>query len=149
MEATMQWLVRSLAALAFAAFATFGAAAAQELTEADRQEFQRVIAGQIEAFRADDAPAAYGYAAPAIKKIFPSPEIFMEMVRNGYRPVYRPRSFEFGDITGEMNGRPTQRVTIIDANGKAWIALYAFEKQPDGSWKIVGCSLVESQGGEA
>ena len=89
----MQWLVRSLAVLALAAFATFGAAAAQELTGADRQEFQRVIAGQIEAFRADDGPAAYGYAAPAIKKIFPSPEIFMEMVRNGYRPVYRPRSF--------------------------------------------------------
>ncbi len=73
----------------------------------------------------------------------------MDMVRKGYQPVYRPQNFTFGDITSESLGRPTQRVTIIDANGKAWIALYTFEKQPDGSWKIVGCVLVESEGGEA
>lgn len=145
----MQWPVRWLAAFVLALLMGFGAAAAQALTEADTQEFQTIITRQIEAFRADDAPAAYGYAAPAIKKIFPSPEIFMEMVRNGYRPVYRPQSFVFGDITGEMSGRPTQRVTIVDDTGKAWIALYAFEKQPDGSWKIIGCTLIESQGGEA
>lgn len=145
----MQWLVRSLAILFLGLSAAFAPIAAQEPTQADTQEFQRIIAGQIEAFRADNGLAAYGYAAPAIKKIFPSPEIFMEMVRNGYRPVYRPRSFAFGKITDEMSGRPTQRVSIVDANGKTWIALYAFEKQPDGSWKIIGCTLVESQGGEA
>ena len=145
----MQWLFRSLATLFLGLFAAFAPIAAEELTQGDRQEFQRIIAGQIEAFRADNGPAAYSYAAPAIKKIFPSAEIFMEMVRNGYRPVYRPHSFAFGKITDEMSGRPTQRVSIVDANGKTWIALYAFEKQPDGSWKIIGCTLVESQGGEA
>jgi hypothetical protein len=144
----MQWLVRLVATLVLALFTVFPLAA-QGVSEADGREFQRIIAGQIEAFRADDGPVAYDYAAPAIKKIFPSAEIFMEMVRNGYRPVYRPNSYAFGDITDEMSGRPTQRVTIIDDHGKAWIALYAFEKQPDGSWKIIGCSLVESQGGEA
>jgi hypothetical protein len=122
---------------------------AAELTQSDSLEFQRIISSQIQAFRADDGFAAYSYAAPAIRKIFPSPEIFMQMVRNGYQPVYRPRSFAFGEITEEAPGRPTQRVAVVDANGKAWIALYAFEKQPDGSWKIIGCSLVESQGGEA
>ena len=63
--------------------------------------------------------------------------------------MYRPQTFTFGKVSEESLGRPTQRVTIIDANGKAWIALYAFAKQPDGTWKIVGCVLVESQGGEA
>ena len=125
------------------------AARAGDAAASDTQEFQRIIAAQIQAFRADDGPAAYSYAAPLIQKVFPTSDVFMDMVRKGYAPVYRPRSFAFGEVTSEMNNRPTQRVMIIDANGKAWIALYAFEKQPDGSWKIIGCSLEESQGGEA
>ncbi len=145
MQSTIHWM----AACALVLLSLLRGAAAQELSPADTHEFQRIITGQIEAFRADDGPAAYGYAAPAIKKIFPSPEIFMEMVRKGYRPVYRPQSFAFGNITEEMSGRPTQRVTIVDQAGKSWVALYAFEKQPDGSWKIIGCTLVESEGGEA
>jgi ketosteroid isomerase-like protein len=119
---------------------------AQQVAPADAEQFQRIISDQITAFRADDSLAAYSYAAPAIKRIFPSPEIFMDMVRQGYRPVYRPRRFEFGDVTEELQGRPTQHVTIIDENGKAWSALYVFERQPDGSWKIIGCSLVQSAG---
>jgi hypothetical protein len=145
----MQSTVRWMAVCALVLLSLLRGAAAQELSPADAQEFRRIITGQIEAFRADDGPAAYSYAAPAIKKIFPSPEIFMEMVRNGYHPVYRPQSFAFGNITEEMSGRPTQRVTIVDQAGKSWVALYAFEKQPDGSWKIIGCTLVESEGGEA
>jgi hypothetical protein len=124
-------------------------AAAQETFDVEAREFQRIIAAQIEAFRADDGAAAYAFAAPGIQRQFPTPEVFMDMVRRGYQPVYRPRSFTFGEVTDESLGRPTQRVTIIDANGKAWVALYAFEKQPDGNWKIVGCVLVESAGGEA
>jgi hypothetical protein len=119
---------------------------AQQVAPADAEQFQKIISGQITAFRADDGLAAYSYAAPAIKRIFPSPEIFMQMVRQGYRPVYRPRRFEFGDVTEEIQGRPTQQVTIVDENGKTWSALYVFERQPDGSWKIIGCSLVQSAG---
>jgi hypothetical protein len=124
-------------------------AASQETRDVEAREFQRIITAQIEAFRADDSAAAYSYAAPGIQRQFPTPEIFMDMVRDGYQPVYRPRSFTFGKVTDENLGRPTQRVTIIDDNGKAWVALYAFEKQADGSWKIIGCVLVESAGGEA
>ena len=119
---------------------------AQQVAPADAEQFQRIISDQIRAFRADNGVAAYGYAAPAIKRIFPSPEIFMEMVRKGYRPVYRPSRFAFGEVTEEVQGRPTQQVTIIDENGRAWSALYVFERQPDGSWKIIGCSLLQSAG---
>ena len=27
--------------------------------------------------------------------------------------------------------------SLVDGNGKVWTALYGFEKQPDGSWKVV------------
>lgn len=104
---------------------------------------QGVIRAQEQAFGHDDAAAAYSYAAPAIKQIFPAPDIFMSMVQNGYAPVYRHRSFEFGESKIE-GGSIAQRVHIIDANGEAWEALYTLEQQADGSYKIAGCSLLKA-----
>jgi hypothetical protein len=104
---------------------------------------QTVIRAQAEAFGRDDAAAAYGYAAPAIKGLFPQADAFMDMVRNGYAPVYRHKSFEFGD--GRVSdGTIAQQVHIIDADGVAWEALYTLEQQPDGSLKITGCSLLKA-----
>src|SRR4029078_811178 len=122
---------------------------AQSVTDAEAQEFQSVITSQLNAFNADDGAAAYGFAAPTIKRMFPSPEIFMSMVKKGYAPVYRRQSYSFGSIGNEMGGAPPQHVTIVDVNGKTWTALYAMERQPDGSWKIVGCQLVEAPGADA
>ena len=103
---------------------------------------QGVIRSQAEAFGRDDAAAAYSYAAPAIRNIFPQAEIFMSMVQQGYAPVYRHKSFEFGEARVE-DGMIAQRVHIIDANGEAWEALYTLEQQPDGSFKIIGCALLK------
>jgi hypothetical protein len=104
---------------------------------------QGVIRAQEQAFSRDDAAAAYSYAAPAIKKIFPAADIFMSMVEGSYAPVYRHKSFEFGDSRIEGNWI-AQRVHIIDANGEAWEALYTLEQQADGSYKITGCSLLKA-----
>jgi len=104
---------------------------------------QSVIRSQAEAFGRDDAAAAYSYAAPAIRNIFPRPEIFMSMVQQGYPPVYRHKSFEFGEARAE-GGVIAQRVHIIDADGEAWEALYTLEQEPDGSLKITGCSLLRA-----
>jgi hypothetical protein len=104
---------------------------------------QDVIRSQAEAFGRDDAAAAYSYAAPAIKGIFPQAEIFMSMVQQGYAPVYRHKSFEFGEAH-VADGTIAQRVHIIDANGEAWEALYTLELEPDGSLKITGCSLLKA-----
>ena len=124
-------------------------ARAQSPSAADQAEFQRVISQQIAAFRADNDEAAYGFAAPSIKRLFPSPDIFMRMVRQGYRPVYRPRSFRFGEVALDPLGRPTQRVTIVGPDGRIYEALYSMERQPDGSWRIDGCMLLESPGADA
>lgn len=124
-----------------------GAAGAQEFSPADRTEFQRIIQSQIEAFNADDGPAAYAFAAPGIRQMFPTPDAFMGMVRKGYAPVYRQKSFRFGDT--EMKGqRPVQQVTIVDPEGRVWTAYYAFEKQPDGTWLISGCVLQRIEGSD-
>ena len=101
---------------------------------------QAMIRAQDEAISRDDAAAAYSYAAPVIKQVFTKPEIFMAMVRQGYAPLYKPKSFEFGEARPFDNGI-AQVVYITDADGAAWEALYTLEKQPDGSLKITGCTL--------
>ena len=104
---------------------------------------QGVIHSQVEAFSRDDAAAAYSYAAPAIQEIFPQADIFMSMVRNSYAPVYRHKSFEFGEARA-ADGKIAQRVHILDVDGVPWEALYTLELQPDGSLKITGCVLLKA-----
>jgi hypothetical protein len=104
---------------------------------------QGVIRSQVEAFSHDDAVAAYSYAAPAIQNLFPQPDIFMAMVRGSYAPVYRHKSFEFGEARAS-DGQIAQRVHIVDADGVPWEALYTLELQPDGSLKITGCTLLKA-----
>jgi hypothetical protein len=108
--------------------------------EEDAAAGQAVIRSQEEAFTRDDAAAAYTWAAPGMKSEFQTPDIFMSMVRNGYAPVYRHRSFEFGEAK-MYEGKVYQQVHIIDASGDAWEALYTLEPQPDGTFKISGCVL--------
>ena len=104
---------------------------------------QGVIRSQVEAFSRDDAATAYSHAAPAIQEIFPQADIFMSMVRNSYAPVYRHKSFDFGEAR-VADGTIVQRVHIVDAEGIAWEALYTLELQPDGSMKITGCVLLKA-----
>ena len=104
---------------------------------------QGIIRSQEQALGRDDATAAYSHAAPAIKQLFPEADIFMSMVQNSYTPIYRHKSFEFGEARA-ANGQIAQRVHIVDANGEAWEALYTVEQQADGSLKITGCSLLKA-----
>lgn len=104
---------------------------------------QSVIRSQEQAFSRDDPAAAYSHAAPAVQGIFPDAETFMAMVRNSYAPVYRHKSFEFGEARA-TDGKIAQRVHILDAEGVPWEALYTLELQPDGSLKITGCMLLKA-----
>ena len=104
---------------------------------------QGVIRAQEQAFGRGDAAAAFSHAAPTIQEMFRQPDIFMAMVRGSYAPVYRHKSFEFGEARA-AGGQIAQRVHIVDDNGEAWEALYTLEQQPDGSLKITGCSLLKA-----
>ncbi len=102
-----------------------------------------LVEKQLQAFRADDAAGAYGLASPSIREMFPTADIFIDMVRRGYPPVYRPRSFTFGEASDGGTG-PELSVRIDDADGIGWTAVYSFERQPDGSWAISGCRLLKA-----
>jgi hypothetical protein len=65
------------------------------------------------------------------------------IVRNSYAPVYRHKSFEFGEARS-ADGKIAQQVHIVDSDGVPWEALYTLEQQDDGSLKISGCMLIKS-----
>ena len=113
------------------------------MDDALKAQAQDMIRAQAEALGRDDAETAYDFAAPAIKGMFPDASGFLAMVKRGYAPVYRHKSFDF-DATREAEGTIAQKVHIIDADGVPWDALYTLEQQPDGTWKISGCVLLKA-----
>ncbi|KQV34355.1 MULTISPECIES: DUF4864 domain-containing protein [unclassified Rhizobium] len=107
---------------------------------------QSIIQHQIEAFLADNKAEAYSFASPQIRSKFPNQDIFFDMVRRGYAPVYRPGNFAFGR-SKVVGGTIVQEVLISAPDGKDWTALYFLEKQPDGSYKINGVQMLQQAPG--
>jgi hypothetical protein len=113
-----------------------------EFTAADRTAIRAAIERQLEAFRRDDAAGAFAFASPEIQAAFSTPEDFLIAVKTFYEPVYRPR--RTGGFTNlhVINGQLTQPVLLVGPNGDFVVALYTMQKQLDGAWKILGCSLI-------
>src|SRR5436190_7600536 len=132
--------ILALLILAFALGSTAAPAQEPGLSDADRGAIRDIIGRQVEAFRRDDGAAAFGLASPSIQRMFGSAEIFMDMVRQGYQPVYRPRAFGFREIV-DLNGQPAQKVHVVGPDGRPVTAFYPMTRLPDGSWRIDGCFL--------
>jgi len=115
---------------------------AQELDEA---AFQSIIRDQMSAFQSGDAARAFSHATPRLQRQFQSPDIFIQMVKSGYAPVYSPSNVTFGQSKATPHG-PVQEVYVTGPKGQNWRAIYTFEKQPDGTWRISGCYLTKDGG---
>ncbi|MEX2454914.1 MAG: DUF4864 domain-containing protein [Rhodospirillaceae bacterium] len=113
---------------------------AAELPDTDIAGIRNAILGQLAAFRADDAGAAFSYAAPGIREIFGTPEMFLHMVRRTYPAVYRPRTYAFRDIR-IIDGNTVQPLAVVGPSGVPETALYIMERQPGGDWKIGACIM--------
>ncbi len=128
--------------------ATIGPGQAQaqaqaDLSAADREAIRGVIAHQIEAFRHDDAEAAFGIASPGIQDQFGTPGRFLDMVRHAYPAVHRPRAVEFTGLR-LGDGAVVQEVELVGPDGALELALYSMERDSAGTWRISGCTLVPS-----
>src|SRR3954466_2054308 len=126
----------------FLAIALASPAMSQEaaVSEQDRAAIRDVIGRQVDAFQRDDGDAAFGFASPGIQRLFGRSDIFMDMVRQGYQPVYRPKVFDFREIV-ELNGQPAQKVHVVGPDGRPVTAFYPMTQLPDGRWRIDGCFL--------
>src|SRR4051812_28061134 len=88
-------------------------------SDADQSAIRGIIQDQIEAFKRDDAVRAFSHATPALQNMFGSQERFMDMVKDGYRPVYRPRSYAMGEFKDTPDGT-SLNVRIQDLDGVDW-----------------------------
>ena len=143
----MTAMTRFLGALLLA-LAPLLACAQDAVPPEDARAVREVIEAQLDAFRRDDAARAFSLATPGIRAAFGDAETFMAMVRSSYAVVYRPTSVAF-DAPLVIDGELVQPVRLTDAEGRAWLALYPMERQPDGSWRTNGCKLVRIAGVEA
>jgi len=113
--------------------------------DADVKAAQTTIDAQLKAFRSGDNDTAYSYAAPNVKQVFPTLDVFMSMVTNGYAPVQKPQSYSFGRSEEIGSNKIAQQVFIVGPDGKDYEALYTLELQPDGMYRITGVSLRASK----
>lgn len=131
---------RVLALLFFLALPAFAQA---QTADTDKTAIVGVIQRQLDAFQGDRAAEAFGYASPGIQQMFGTPDNFLAMVRQGYPPVYRPRSVDFRELV-TSEGRIVQKVLFVGPDGVPVVAEYFMQRQPDGSWRIDGCRLDRS-----
>jgi Domain of unknown function (DUF4864) len=143
MPATAPGAANRLHLLALMLITTFALLFAPVPARADTEsEIKAVIESQLNAFAADDGAGAYLHAAPIVRQIFPTPDMFMAMVKKGYQPVYRNTARVFSKMEEDSLGRPAMRVALTGKDGIRYEAFYAMEKQADGTWKIAGCTIL-------
>ncbi len=145
LAAPLAVLVLMLAAVAAAApLVLSGEVRAQQVQQpaaADQKAIVGTIRAQLDAFQADDGGRAFTYATPQLRRLFGTPENFMAMVKGGYQAVYRPQSVEFLDAR-IIDGKTGQAVRFVGPDGRAVVAIYTMEQQPDGSWRIAAVQLI-------
>ena len=108
-----------------------------------RNELIQVIQGQLAAFRKDDYPKAYYFAASSIKDQVPLPA-FERMVRAGYPVIARSSSAEFGVIL-DNSDQALVNVGIVSESGKVIHYRYFLQHERSG-WKITGVVRVPFEG---
>lgn len=108
------------------------------------------IAGQIKALMAGDADAAYSYASPDIRSLYPDKNVFLSMVQKNYEPVFHAGSYAFGKAKLVGGGELVLQEVMIGARqGEDWTAIYEMRLMDDGQYKVNGVRMVrntESQG---
>ncbi|WP_136657409.1 DUF4864 domain-containing protein [Nitratireductor sp. XY-223] len=103
-----------------------------------------VVEQQIIAFLNDDIDAAYSYASPGIKNLYPEPQRFIEMVKRNYQPVYRPGNYAFGRSHSATGGNMIAlELLITGPKGKDWRAIYILNRQDDGNYQISSVRLMK------
>lgn len=129
----------------FSLFLLF-APAAQAQDDPMAAEWQAVITGQVEAFRAHNAPVALSFASTTFNQNFPDPELFMQAIRDwGYAAIMDSRSHSFGPYQEVEPGIVVQRVKFTGPDQALYEALYEVHKEEPG-WRIGGVQLIKTPG---
>lgn len=108
-----------------------------------KQELTSVIDAQLAAFRANDYPKAYTFAAGMIREMFPA-EQFETMVKTGYPLIAGSAKAEYG-LSFDTGEEAVVNVTVEGTDGRRTQYQYLLKKE-DGAWKINGVSELKPEG---
>ena len=109
-------------------------------------EWQAVITGQVEAFRAHDAPVAMSFAGATFQQTFATPEAFEQAIRDwGYAAIMDSRSHSFGQYKQVSDTVVLQAVTFTGPDSVLYEAIYQLSKEETG-WRVGGVQLVKTTG---
>ncbi|MGV3490268.1 MAG: DUF4864 domain-containing protein [Devosia sp.] len=112
----------------------------------DAAPWQATITGQIEAFRAADADAAFGFASAPFHQAFPTAgAFFLAIVGSGYGPIMESRSHSFGEFQVQADDTVLQEVKLIGTDQGLYAAIYQLGEEPEG-WRVMGVQLVKQPG---
>lgn len=115
------------------------------LTSKDENKIIEVVQAQLDAFAADDAQKAFGYAAPNIRSLMGSAQNFLEVVRKQYEVVYRPSTVMFLKPRG-IDNEAVLKAHMNDQDGEPWVVTYTLQRQKSKTWRITGCVVNEVVG---
>ncbi len=108
-----------------------------DLSRADAQAVQRVVADQLDALAIDDAQRLFDTVTPSVRQNFNSSGDLLAMLRVLYPMVYRPSKIGFAPAEA-MNEGAVQGVEVTDQDDTRWLALFILERQPDNTWRVGG-----------
>lgn len=119
-------------------------AMAQDAAEPSPTEWQAVIAGQIQAFRNHDAPAALSFAAAPFHDSFSDPkQFFVSIIASGYAPIMESRSQTFGAYKLISADSVLQDVKLLGNDQSIYEAIYQLDREAAG-WRVHGVQLVKT-----
>ena len=121
-----------------------GSSGFDDLLDPPIGEIQNIISDQILAFRKNDAEEAYSFASNFIKSKFPSPSVFMAMVKGSYPMIWNPQKFKFIEQRSHESNI-IQRVVFTDEDDNLFFFDYLMIKSKD-DWTIHGVYLVQDGG---
>jgi hypothetical protein len=99
-----------------------------------KREVVAVIEAQLEAFRRNDGPRAYGWAAAELRAQKPLP-VFLAIVRGSYPEIWSSVRAEPG-IVRDNGTRAAVTMRVFSAGGNAAYD-YTLRREPAG-WRILG-----------
>jgi len=97
------------------------------------KELIDVIEAQLAAFRKDDYPGAYKFAATAVKAQFPLPT-FERMVRQGFPYIARSSGVQFGVIL-DNGQQAVVNVMVSGQTGRSRRYQYIMQRE-SGVWRV-------------
>jgi hypothetical protein len=115
------------------------------LTASDRAAMRSAILAQLQAFRRNDATAAFAHVAPMARKTFVSARHFLTSVQDVYKMAYKSRLQRFDgiDLSGPL---PRQRLLMTSPRGEQWLASFSMQRQGGGRWQIMGVTIEMAPG---